>query len=448
MNDPAAHFGLDSSRLEAIVKSALASATRHGASQAEAGVSLGTGLSVTVRRSQVETLEHQRDRSFSLTVYFGQRKGSASTSDLTAGAIEETVAKACSIASHTAEDPCAGLADPALMADDPADLELDHPWPLSPDEAIELATACEEAGLAADPRISNSEGGSLNTGRALRVYGNTHGFIGGYPSTSHSLSCVLVAGEGDGMERDYWYTSARDPGRLESAEEVGRRAAERTLMRLGATRLSTRTTPVIFPAELARGLIGHFLGAITGTSQYRQASFLLDAVGERIFPEFVTLAERPHIPGAAASVAFDNEGVATCDRDVVADGVLQSYVLGSYSARRLGLETTGNAGGIHNLVVSNGGRDRAALLKAMDTGFLVNELMGQGVNGVTGDYSRGASGYWVEGGRIVHPVSEVTIAGNLRDLFRNVVEIGNDVDTRGAVRCGSILLEEMTIAGT
>ena len=447
MNDPAAHFGLDSTRLEAIVTSALASATRHGASQAEAGVSLGTGLSVTVRRGQVETLEHQRDRSFSLTVYFGQRKGAASTSDLTAGAIEETVAKACSIASYTAEDPCAGLADPALMAVDPPDLALDHPWPLSPDEAIELATACEEAGLAADPRISNSEGGSLNSGRALRVYGNTHGFIGGYPSTSHSLSCVLVAGEGDGMERDYWYTSGRDPERLESAEEVGRRAAERTLMRLGAARLSTRTAPVIFPAELARGLIGHFVSAITGTSQYRQASFLLDAVGEQVFPEFVTLAERPHIPGAAASVAFDNEGVATHDRDVVAGGVLQSYVLGSYSARRLGLETTGNAGGIHNLVVSGGGRDRAALLQAMDTGFLVNELMGQGVNGVTGDYSRGASGYWVEGGEIVHPVSEVTIAGNLRDLFRNVVEIGNDVDTRGAVRCGSILLEEMTIAG-
>jgi PmbA protein len=395
----------------------------------------------------VETFEHQRDRSFSLTVYFGRRKGSASTSDLSAGAVEETVAKACSIASYTAEDPCAGLADAALMAVDPPDLALDHPWPLTPEEAIELATACEEAGLAADPRISNSEGGSLNTGRALRVYGNTHGFIGGYPSTSHSLSCVLVAGEGDAMERDYWYSSARDPARLESAEAVGRRAAERTLMRLGATRLSTRTTPVIFPAELARGLIGHFVGAITGTSQYRQASFLLDAVGEQIFPEFVTLAERPHIPGAAASVAFDNEGVATRDRDVVAGGVLQSYVLGSYSARRLGLETTGNAGGIHNLVVSGGGRDRAALLQAMDTGFLVNELMGQGVNGVTGDYSRGASGYWVEGGEIVHPVSEVTIAGNLRDLFRNVVEIGNDVDTRGAVRCGSILLEEMTIAG-
>jgi PmbA protein len=334
------------------------------------------------------------------------------------------------------------------MAVDPPDLALDHPWSLTPDQAIEIATECERAGLDADDRISNSEGGSLNTGRSLRVYGNSHGFVGGYSSTSHSLSCVLVAGKGEDMERDYWYSSARDPAALQGAEEVGRVAAERALMRLGARPLTTRTVPVIFPAELARGLIGHFVSAIAGTSQYRQASFLLDALGDQVFPEFVTLAERPHIPAAAASAPFDNEGVATRDRDVVKDGVLASYVLGSYSARRLGLQTTGNAGGIHNLVVSHGGRDRAALIKAMDTGFLVNELMGQGVNGVTGDYSRGASGYWIEGGEIVCPVSEVTIAGNLRDLFRNLVEIGADVDTRGAVRCGSILLEKMTIAGT
>jgi PmbA protein len=448
VNNPASEFGLDPSQLEAIVRRALDDAAGRGASQAEAGVSLGTGLSVTVRRGSVETLEHQRDRSFSLTVYFGQKKGSASTSDLSDAAIGETVAKACSIARYTAEDPCAGLADRELMAVDPPDLELDHPWPLTPDEAIALATDCEQAGLDADERISNSEGGSLNTSRGLRVYGNSHGFLGGYPSTSHSLSCVLVAGEGDAMERDYWYSSARDPGRLDSAEAVGRRAAERTLMRLGASRLSTRTAPVIFPAELARGLVGHFVSAILGSSQYRQASFLLGAVGEQIFPDFVRMAEQPHIPAAAASVPFDNEGVATRERDIVSDGVLQSYILGSYSARRLGLQTTGNAGGIHNLVVSDGGRDRDGLLKAMDTGFLVNELMGQGVNIVTGDYSRGASGFWVEGGEIVHAVSEVTIAGNLRNLFRNLVEIGNDVDTRGGVRCGSILLEEMTIAGT
>jgi PmbA protein len=431
-----------------MVRTALASAAAHGASEAEAGVSVGTGLSVTVRRGSVETLEHQRDRSFALTVYFGHRKGSASTSDLSEDAIEETVAKACSIASHTAEDPCAGLADAALMAVDPPDLALDHPWPLTPDEAIETATACERAGLEADERISNSEGGSLSTGRSLRVYGNSHGFLGGYPSSSHSLSCVLVAGTGDGMERDYWYTSGRDPAALQSPEEVGRRAAERTLMRLGSRRLSTRSAPVIFPAELARGLIGHFVSAILGTSQYRESSFLLDALGERVFPEFVTIAEQPHIPGAAASAPFDNEGVATRERDVVREGLLESYVLGSYSARRLGLQTTGNAGGIHNLVVSHGGRGRADLMRTMGSGFLVNEVMGQGVNVVTGDYSRGASGYWVENGEIAFPVSEVTIAGNLRDLFRSLVEVGGDVDTRGAVRCGSILLEKMTIAGT
>lgn len=448
MNNAASEFGLDRPQLESKVSAALASAARHGATQAEAGVSVGTGLSVTVRRGTVETLEHQRDRSFALTVYFGRRKGSASTSDLSPEAIEQTVAKACSIARHTAEDRCTGLADAELMAVDPPDLSLDHPWPLTPDEAIELAAECERAGLESDDRISNSEGGSLNTGRSLRVYGNSHGFLGGYPSTSHSLSCVLVAGKGEDMERDYWYSSARDPGSLESPGAVGRKAAERTLMRLGARPVTTRSVPVIFPAELARGLIGHFVSAVVGSSQYRHASFLLDALGEQIFPDFVTIAERPHIPAAAASVPFDNEGVATRDRDLVRGGVLESYVLGSYSARRLGLQTTGNAGGIHNLIVSDSGCDRAALMREMGTGLLVNELMGQGVNGVTGDYSRGASGYWVEGGEIAYPVSEVTIAGNLKHLLRHLVAVGNDVDTRGAVRCGSILLDRMTIAGT
>lgn len=448
LDNPASEFGLDRAQIEALIEGALASAKQKGCTQAEAGASLGTGLSVTVRKGTVETLEHQRDRSFAVTVYHGQRKGSASTSDLSAGAIEEAVAKASSIATFTAEDDCAGLADAELMASDPPDLSLDHPWSLTPEEAIAMASDCERAGLESDARISNSEGGSLNTGRSLRVYGNSHGFLGGYQSTSHSLSCVLVAGEGDEMERDYWYSSGRDPATLESAGDIGRKAAERTLMRLGAERVSTRTVPVVFPPELARGLIGHFVSAVAGTSQYRQASFLLDAIGEEVFPSFVSISERPHIPGAAASAPFDNEGVVTRDRDLVSAGALSSYVLSSYSARRLGLQTTGNAGGIHNLIVSDGGRGRDEILRSMGTGFLVNELMGQGVNGVTGDYSRGASGFWIENGEIVRPISEVTIAGNLREMFRNLVEIGNDVDERGAVRSGSILLSEMTIAGS
>lgn len=440
-------FGLSREQLEALVKDAVSAAGRLGATEAEAGASLGTGLSVTVRRGDVETLEYHRDRSFNVTVYFGQRKGGASTSDLSADSIRQSVEKACAIARHTAEDPCAGLADAALMATDIPDLDLDRPWSLSPDEAIDLATRCEASGLEIDERITNSDGGSVSSGRSMRVYCNTHGFVGGYASTSHSISCVLVAGDGDEMERDYWYTAARSPEALLSAESVGRTAADRALRRLGARKIETCSAPVVFPAELARGLLGHFVSAIRGTSQYRRASFLLDAVGERVFPEDVTIEEHPHIPGGLASVPFDSEGVATHDRVLVRDGVLESLVLASYSARKLGLQTTGNAGGIHNLVVSGGGGQLEDLLGSMGTGLLVNELLGQGVNIVTGDYSRGASGYWVEDGRVAFPVNEVTIAGNLRDILGNIRAVGDDTDLRGSIRTGSILVDEMRIAG-
>ena len=447
MTSATSPFGLDRQELESLVATALEEAGDRGADQAEAGASLGTGLSVMVRCGEVETLEHQRDRSFAVTVYFDKRKGHASTSDLSVAAIRATVGKACSIAGYTTKDDCAGLADAKMMATEIPDLSLDHAWNLSPDEAIALATECEQDGMACDERISNSDGATVHTGRVLKVYGNTHGFSAGYPSSSHSLSCVLVAKDGDRMERDYWYTSARDPQALEDAAAVGRMAAERTVRRLGSRKIPTCAAPVLFPAELARGLFGHFVSAIRGASQYRKATFLLDAVGTEIFPPFVNISERPHIPGAPASAPFDNEGVTTRDRELVRDGVLDSYVLSSYSARKLGLETTGNAGGVHNLVVSHGDKSLDDLMAEMDTGLVVSELMGQGVNGVTGDYSRGVSGFWLEGGKIAYPVTEITIAGNLTKMFRDIVAIGDDVDYRGGIRTGSVLVSDMMIAG-
>jgi PmbA protein len=334
------------------------------------------------------------------------------------------------------------------MPSEVPDLALDHPWPLNPDDAIRIAAECEAAGLDFDPRITNSEGGTLNSHRGLRVYGNSHGFVGGYSSSNHSVSCVLVAaGEDGSMERDYWYTASRDPAGLDPVPEVGRRAAERAVARLGARKLSTRDAPVLFPAELARGLIGNFVSAISGTAQYRRASFLLDAIGQQVFPAGLSIDERPHLKAAMASVPFDSEGVATRDRALVADGKLQSYVLSTYSARRLGLKSTGNAGGVHNLIVGPGSGQLGDLMKEMDTGFLVNELIGQGVNTVTGDYSRGAAGFWVENGEIQYPVSEVTIAGNLKSILPGIARVGEDVDARGAVRTGSILVDKMKIAG-
>ena len=435
--------------LESVVALALETAKKSGATQAEADASLSKGLGVTVRLGEVETVEYQRDRALGVTVYFGTRKGSASTADLGAESVRETVAKACAIARYTALDDCAGLADPQLLATDFPDLRLDFPWEITPDAAIELARECEAAGLAVDSRLGNSEGASVGSTRGVRVYGNSHGFLAGDCATSHSLSCVLLAQSGEDMQRDYWYSSTRDPADLEAPTAIGRRAAQRALARLGARRLPTCKVPVLFAPEIARGFIGHFTGAIRGGAQYRKASFLLGAAGQQVFPSWVQMQERPRLLKAMASANWDGEGVRTRDRELVRDGVLDGYLLGSYSARKLGLQSTGNAGGLHNLLVapSSDNDDAAALLRRMGRGLLVTELMGQGVNGVTGDYSRGATGFWVEGGEIAYPVHEITIAGNLRDLYRNLVAIGTDIDVRGGIRCGSVLVEGFTIAG-
>ena len=435
--------------LQDTVAFALEEARRQGASQYEIDASLSQGLGTTVRLGEVDTIEYQRDRGLAVTVYFGKRKGSASTADLGREAVRATVAKACAIARYTAEDPYAGLVEPEYLARDIPDLDLDHPWGLVAEDAIAIARRCEQAGRAVDPRIANSEGASVSSQRHTGIYGNSLGFLAGFSGTSHSVSCSLIAQEGEQMLRDYWFTTARDPADLDEAESVGATAGRRALARLGARKLATRKAPVLFSPDMARGLYRHFIGAIRGPSQYRKASFLLNAAGEQVFPTFLQMHERPHIPKGLASAPFDDEGAATRDRELVAGGILQGYVLGSYSARRLGLKTTGNAGGVHNLIVEGAADSPGydALLRRMGSGLLLTEMMGQGVNGVTGDYSRGASGFWIEDGAVAYPVHEVTIAGNLRDIYRNIVTVGSDVDPRGSIRCGSVLIGEMTIAG-
>ena len=435
--------------LEDVIRDVLAEAKRLGASAAEAGISSSTGLGVTARLGDVETIEHTQDRGLAVSVYFGQRKGSASTTDLAPAAIRDTVAAACSIARHTSEDECTGLADEALMATALPDLELDHPWSLTPEGAIDLALEVENAARALDPRITNSDGATVGRHRGTQVYGNSHGFLGGYPSTRHEIACAVIGEQDGAMQRDYWYSVSRRPDALEAPAAIGRRAAMRTVRRLGGRRISTRVAPVLFNADLATSLFRHFIAAVSGGNLYRRSSFLLDAVGKAIFPGFVHIHEQPYLPGGLGSAAFDSEGVATRNRDLVAGGVLQGYVLSSYSARKLGLETTGNAGGVHNLTVDAGpealGFD--ALLQEMGEGLLVTELMGMGINITTGDYSRGGAGFWVAGGEIVHPVEEITIAGNLRDMFSGLRQVGSDTELRGNVRCGSVLIDRMTIAG-
>lgn len=436
-------------RLEALVRRILEEADSCGATAAEVGVNHDTGLSVSVRKGEIETVEFNRDRGFGITVYFGQRRGSASTSDSGDKAIRDTVRAACNIARFTEEDAFSGLAEAELMPDPASAPELDlyHPWDIAVEEAESLALECEARALGFDERIGNSEGANAGTSQGCRVYGNSHGFIGGYCSTRHGLNCTVIASEGDDMQRDSWYTVARDAGKLESAAAVGDKAGERAVARLGARPIDTRQAPVVYVAEIAGGVLGHFIAAVSGGALYRKASFLLDALGKQIFPTHITIDERPLLPGAMASAWFDGDGVATRPKAFVRDGVLESYSLGTYSARQLGMETTGNAGGVHNLFISTGGKSRTELLRAMDTGFLVTELMGMGVNMVTGDYSRGAAGFWIENGEIQYPVQGVTIAGNLAEMFKGIVEIGADVDTRGNVQTGSILIEEMTIAG-
>ncbi len=433
--------------LKNIVQDLLNEAKKQGATAAEAGLSVDDGLSVTARLGDVETVEYHCDQGLGVTVYFGQRKGSASSNDLSPESLRETVSAACSIARHTSEDPYAGLPEPELLATEFPDLDLSHPWGLSAEQAIEYAIQCENAAREFDPAISNSEGASINSHQGIRVFGNSLGFLHGYPSTRHSISCSVLAGQGDQMQRDYWYTLSRKADDLESPVQVGEKAAERTIKRLGARPLSSRQCPVLFSADVANSLFGSLVGALSGGNLYRKSSFLLDSLGQKILPEFVRIHEQPLLPAALGSASYDAEGVATCAHDLVAEGIVRSYVLSSYSARKLGLKTTGNAGGVHNLIIEPGAMDQTGLLQEMGAGLLVTELMGQGVNMVTGDYSRGASGFWVENGEILFPVEEITIAGNLKEIFKHIVAIGNDIDYRSNIRTGSVLIAQMAIAG-
>ncbi|GBC55802.1 metalloprotease PmbA [Stutzerimonas stutzeri] len=422
-------------------------ARRQGASASEVSVSMEQGLSTTVRQGEVETVEFNRDQGFGITLYVGQSKGSASTTGSGDEAIRETVAAALAIARHASQDEFAGLADATLMARELPDLDLYHPWSITPEQAIEQALSCESAAFDFDARIRNADGTSLNTHQGCRAYGNSNGFIGGYCSTRHSLSCVMIAESEGQMQRDYFYDVNRIGEALIDPQTIGRRAAERAVRRLGARPIPTCEVPVLFAPELATGLFSHFIAAISGGNLYRKASYLEDALGQTLFPEWLSLDERPHIPRALGSASYDGDGLATYAKPFVENGRLISYVLSTYSGRKLGMPSTANAGGVHNLFVSHGEEDQAALLRRMGRGLLVTELMGQGLNLVTGDYSRGAGGYWVENGEIQFPVQEVTIAGNLRDMFRQIVAIGCDIETRGNVRTGSVLVERMMVAG-
>jgi PmbA protein len=446
MPDSAA-FSYPFETLQQLAADVLAHAAASGATACEVDVSEGFGQSVTVRCDDVETIEFNRDKGIGVTVYAGQRKGYASTSDFSPQALRETVAAALAIARFTAEDDCAGLADAALMAGTCPDLDLYHPWALDVADAIALARRCEQAAFAASPQVANSEGATVSTQQAQFVSANSHGFMGGYPTSRHYISCSVIAGEAEAMQRDDWYTTRRSAGELDDPESVGRIAAERAVARLGARKVKTGEFPVILEAPLAAGLLSSLVHAASGGALYRKSSFLVDHLGRQIMPAFVNIAERPHIPRGLGSAAFDSDGVATRERMVVRGGVLEGYFLSAYTARKLGLQTTGNAGGSHNLVIEPGELDRAGLLARMGRGLLVTELLGHGINYVTGDYSRGAAGFWVEDGQIAYPVEEITIAGNLRDMFAGVVAVGNDVLVRGAKQTGSLLIDRMTVAG-
>jgi PmbA protein len=440
-------FSYTAEKLAEITQAVLDHARASGATAAEAEASEGFGQSVTVRRSEIETIEYNRDKGVGVTVYLGKQRGHASTSDFSLKALRETVEAALSIARFTACDEAAGLADEPLLAREFPDLELFHPWALPVEEAIELARACEAAALSVDPRISNSEGASLSTQQSQFAYGNSLGFLAGYPTSRHTVMCSVIAGQGDGMQRDDWYTSARASSDLADVQVVGRTAGERCVRRLSARKIDTMRVPVLFEAPIASSLLGHFVGAVSGGSLYRKSSFLLDSLGKTVFSPLVQIDDVPDIKRGLASASFDDEGVATQRRRIVSEGVLQGYFLGSYSARKLSMRSTGNAGGNHNLILADTGESFEQLLRKVDRGLLVTELMGMGVNQVTGDYSRGAAGFWVEGGEIRYPVQEITIAGNLRDMFTGIAAIGNDVVVRGSRQCGSILIDGMTIAG-
>ena len=441
------HFSHPADLLRNIAQDMLDYAKQRGASAASVDVSEGFGQGVTVRQGAVETIEYNRDKGLAITVYIGQQRGNASTSDFAPRAMRDTVDAALSITRYTAKDDCSGLPDADMLAHDSPDMDLYHPWDLPVDAAIALAQQCEQAALDTDARISNSEGATVNLHEAQFVSANSLGFIGGFPTSRHSFSCAVIAGQDDAMERDYWYAVARDAKDLPDVRQIGRIAAERTVRRLNARQLKTMQVPVLFEAPIASGLLGSFVNAVSGGSLYRKSSFLLDQLDKTIFATHINITDVPDIPKGLASSPFDNEGVQTQHRVIVENGVLRGYFLGSYSARKLGLRSTGNAGGNHNLVLQSGTFDFAGLLNTMSRGLLVTELLGQGINTVTGDYSRGAAGFWVENGKIQYPVQEITIAGNLKDMFRNIVAVGNDVLVQGSRQCGSILVEGMTIAG-
>jgi PmbA protein len=440
-------FSHSADTLRQLARDMLKYAKQQGASACAVEVSDGFGQAVTVRHGEAETIEYNRDKGIGISVYLGQRRGNANTTDFSPQAVRDTVDAALSIARFTASDDCAGLPEQDMLASEFPDLDLYHPWLLNVEQAIELAKECEQAAFARDKRIKNSEGATVQVHEAQFVYANSLGFLGGFPTSRHSVSCAVIAGKGDAMQRDYWYTEAREASDMLRVEEVGRIAAERAVRRLKARKLGTMQVPVLFEAPVAASLIGHFVGAVSGGSLYRKSSFLLDQLGKRVFSKNIRIDDIPDIPRGLASSAFDDEGVQTQRRAIVEAGVLQGYFLGSYSARKLGMKTTGNAGGNHNLIVQPGKLGFDGLLKKMGRGLLVTELLGQGVNHVTGDYSRGAAGFWVENGEIQYPVEEITIAGNLKDMYRHIAAVGNDVLVQGSRQCGSILIESMMVAG-
>jgi PmbA protein len=444
---PSEKFSQDLDALHAIIEQILSRAREKGATACEAEASEGYGSTVTVRRGEVETIEYNHDKGISVSVYIGRKKGNASTSDFAPKALADTTDASLSIARFTAEDEAAGLADPDLLCREARDLDMFHPWNLPVEEGVRMAKAAERAAFRLDKRIINSEGASVSCQQHQFVIGNSLDFRGAMRTSRHYISCSVIAGEGEQMQRDDWYVSQRAASDLPTPQAVGDYAGRRALARLRSRKIDTRQAPVLFEAPVANGLIAQFVSAASGGNLYRKSSFLVDMLGKQVFSSLVNISERPHLLRGQASSYFDDDGVATRDREVVRDGVLQGYFLGTYSARKLGMRSTGNAGGNHNLIVRPGKLDLEGLIREMGTGLLVTELMGQGVNLVTGDYSRGAAGYWVERGEIAYPVEEITIAGNLRDMLRSFVAVGSDVLVRGSRQCGSILVERMTIAG-
>jgi PmbA protein len=432
---------------ETMAKDILDEAKRQGASEAEVGIAFNKGFSVSAREGEVETIEYNQDKIVEIKVFFGKKSGSASLSDLRPEAIKAAVEAACHIAKFTGEDPVSGIAEKSELAFNYPKLELSFPWAITVEKAIELACQCEREALAMDKRIMSAEEASVSTSEIWNLYANSNGFVGEFPYTRHDISCVLVGKLGDEMQRDFSYTVSSDPALLENVSHVAKEAVQRTVRRLGARRLPTMKTPVIFAAEEARSLFGHFLSAISGGSLYRKASFLIDHLGKQIFPEFMHLQEQPFLPRGLGSAPFDNDGVATRANVFIENGVLQNYLLGVYAARKLGMKSTGNAGGAHNLIVRPGNKNLSDLIKTMHKGLLVTEMMGNGVNLVTGDYSRGVGGFWIENGEIQYPVHEITVAGRLQDMYSQIVEVGKDVDIRGNVRTGSVLISEVMVAG-